>query len=106
MHPGGDARAYDIDGPFMPGNDYLIEPKVDNTGANYLACAGIAATNVGLHDYDFRFRVFVAQDVNLSGSLESADIDAWIDEPVDTTLDGLVNNDDLVDVIEAVADGG
>ena len=33
-------------------------------------------------------------------------IDAWIDEPVDTTLDGLVDSDDLADVIDAVANGG
>jgi hypothetical protein len=106
MHPGGDKRAYEIDGPFMPGNDDLIEPKVDNGGADYLACGGLASSTVGLHDYDFRYRVFVLQDLNLSGGLETGDITAWMAEPVDTTGDGVADEADLIDVTEAVATWG
>ncbi|MBK7403371.1 MAG: hypothetical protein IPJ41_01740 [Phycisphaerales bacterium] len=106
LHPGGDERAIKISGPFMPGYDYLIEPKVDSGGSDYLYCAGLTTTTVGLHDDDFRLRVYVLQDLTLSGDLAADDIDAWIDDPVDTTLDGIVDNADLVDVIEAVADSG
>ncbi len=110
MHPSGDLRAYRINGPFAPAYDYMIQPKrTVGQGLNYLYCDDLdfdEANRVALEDYGYRLRVVVIQDLTMNGALETADIDAWIDEPVDTTLDGLVNNDDLADVIDAVAGGG
>lgn len=59
-----------------------------------------------MKEYDFRVRVFFLQNLTLSDGLEAGDIEAWMNNPVDTTLDGEVDNDDLVDVIEAVATYG
>jgi hypothetical protein len=110
MHPSGDDRAYRIDGPFAPAYDYMIQPKrTVGQGLDYLYCDDLdfnEANRVALEDYGYRLRVVVVQDLTMNGALETADIDAWIDEPVDTTLDGLVNNEDLADVIDAVANGG
>ena len=105
LHPGGDVRGITINGPFVPGYDYLIEPKTDTQGSNYLYC-GELDTTVGVYDYDYRLRVLVLQDLNVSGELETGDIAAWIAEPADTTLDGVADVADLVDVTEAVADWG
>ncbi len=107
MHPGGDTRAIKINGPFMPGYDYLIEPK--RTGSNILICnnaeLGLPMSEPVM-EYDFRFRVFVLQDLTLNGLLQPDDIVAWILNPQDTTLDGTTDNNDLVDVINAVAEYG
>ena len=105
LHPGGDVRGITINGPFVPGYDYLIEPKTDTQGSNYLAC-GELDTTVGVYDYDYRLRVLVLQDLNVSGGLETGDIAAWIAEPADTTLDGVADDADLVDVTQAVAEHG
>lgn len=104
MHPGND-REIKIIGPFVPGYDYLIEPKRDTQAANYLMCGQIGST-VALEDYDYRLRVFVIQDLNLSGGLDTGDITAWIDNPTDTTLDGVADSADLIDVTEAVVNHG
>lgn len=104
LHPSGDERAYEIDGPFMPGYDYLIEPKT--TGSDYLYCDDLATTTVAVEEYDFRFRVFVLQDLSHNGLLQPDDISAWLADPKDTTLDGVTDNLDLIDVTEAVANSG
>ncbi|MBK7403819.1 MAG: hypothetical protein IPJ41_04090 [Phycisphaerales bacterium] len=104
MHPGGNLRAIRIDGPFAPPFDYLIEPKTDGQQADYLRCAETTApADVPVFDWDYRLRVVELQDISANGLLEPDDITAWIDDPTDTTLDGIADNADLIDVTEAVA---
>ncbi len=102
LHPNGELRALQVAGPFEDGFDYLIEPKT--TGSDMLLCDGLTDPMEvkPVMDYDYRIRVFYLQNTTMSNGLEANDITAWIANPTDTTLDGTADNNDLVDVIEAV----
>ncbi len=106
--PAGEDRAIEINGSFAPGYDYLIEPKVDSNGADYLYCGGLDSSvgMVPIKDYDYRLRVIVAPDITGNGLLQADDITAWVLDPQDANLDGTTDNNDLVDVINAVAESG
>ncbi|VAX36479.1 hypothetical protein MNBD_PLANCTO03-1561 [hydrothermal vent metagenome] len=103
--PSSDPRAIEITGPFADAHDYLIRPET--SGAVMLVCDGLTTSNtVPVKDYDYRIRVFYLQNLNMAGGLEAGDIAAWLLDPADTTLDGTTDNNDLVDVINAVAEHG
>jgi hypothetical protein len=107
--PSNDARAIIISGPFAAGYDYLIEPRPHGIAEEaYLYCGGLdpAVGEVGLYAYDYRLRVAIRQDITVNGALAPDDISAWLANPVDTTLDGVADTADLVDVTEAVAESG
>ncbi|MCC7387431.1 MAG: hypothetical protein IT431_01555 [Phycisphaerales bacterium] len=106
MHPGGQAREVRVEGSFDPGHLYRIQPKPVTTGGDYLYCAGLDPSiqnDVGVRPYVLVIRVRRIQDITLNGLLQPDDITAWLAEPEDTTLDGITDNADLVDVTEAVA---
>ncbi|MCC7388909.1 MAG: hypothetical protein IT431_09080 [Phycisphaerales bacterium] len=117
MHPGGTLREVRVDGAFADGFLYRIEPNNDSEDS-YLYCGGLDASvgKVSLrHDdndpdldygYEFVLRVRRIQDITLNGLLQPDDITAWLAEPEDTTLDGITDSADLVDVTEAVAESG
>ena len=106
--PAGEDRAIEINGSFDPGYDYLIEPKVDENGPDYLYCGGLDSSvgMVPIKDYDYRLRVIVAPDITGNGLLQADDITAWVLDPQDANLDGTTDNNDLVDVINAVVEYG
>ena len=106
--PANENRAIEINGSFAPGFDYLIEPKVDENGTDYLYCGGLdpLIDNVPIMEYDYRLRVIVAPDITGNGLLQADDITAWVLDPQDANLDGTTDNNDLVDVINAVAEYG
>jgi hypothetical protein len=104
MHPGGQKRMIQIDGPFAPAYDYLIEPV--RSGSDRLRCDDTIASDVPVYEWDYRLRVVELQDITLNGLLQPDDISAWVAAPEDTTLDGVTDTADLVDVTEAVAESG
>ena len=107
--PPGDPRDIVISGLFEAGYDYLIEPRPHGIAEEaYLYCGGLdpAVGEVGLYAYDYRLRVATRQDITVNGALAPDDISAWLANPVDTTLDGVADGADLVDVTEAVAESG
>ncbi|MCC7387846.1 MAG: hypothetical protein IT431_03670 [Phycisphaerales bacterium] len=93
-----------IDGPFEPAYDYLIEPV--RSGSDRLRCDDTIASDVPVYEWDYRLRVVELQDITLNGLLQPDDISAWVAAPEDTTLDGVTDTADLVDVTGAVAESG
>lgn len=106
LHPGGELRAIQINGPFLAGYDSRIEPRADMQTSDFLYCDQLDPLNgdIGLFDYDYRLRVVELQDLTQNGLIQPNNITAWVNNPTDTTLDGVTDNADLVDVIEAVAE--
>jgi hypothetical protein len=102
-------RDITISGPFAAGYDYLIEPRMQGVAQEaFLYCGGLdpAVGEVTLFPYDYRLRVAIRQDITVNGALAPDDITAWLANPVDTTLDGVADGADLIDVTEAVAESG
>ncbi|MBC7833741.1 MAG: hypothetical protein H7Y88_01395 [Phycisphaerales bacterium] len=78
------------------------------SGTNALKCSVVSPWNVAVSAYKYRFLVGIpcgsADLVGGDGEVDSADLAAWIQNPIDLNGDGLANDADLALILQAMGE--
>ncbi|CAG0981371.1 hypothetical protein PHYC_01784 [Phycisphaerales bacterium] len=61
----------------------------------------LATPDPDVGGYPYRFTL-MCMDLNVDGFVDDRDIQAWVDQPVDTTVDEFIAVDDLMVIVDAV----
>ena len=92
---------------FPQQSEYRITPA-ESGGENILMTDGVGdvVQPMPVGDYEYNLRIERHRDLNLNGAVDTPDITAWVENPIDLNADAAANADDLAELVEDVVNGG